>query len=34
MPEDAEFTLEQLTGRARDHLVELSDPRCTLHRRS
>ncbi len=32
MPEDAEFTLEQVTGRARDHLTELSDPRCTLHR--
>ena len=25
------FTLEQLTGRARDHLTELSDPRCSLH---
>jgi LAS superfamily LD-carboxypeptidase LdcB len=33
MPENPEFTLEQLTGRARDHLTELSDPRCTLHRR-
>src|SRR5690348_15369355 len=33
MPEDPEFTLDQLTGRARDHLTELSDPRCTLHRR-
>src|SRR5690348_17327905 len=32
MPEDPEFTLDQLTGRARDHLTELSDPRCTLHR--
>lgn len=32
MPEDAEFTLDQLTGRARDHLAELSDPPCTLHR--
>ena len=32
MPEDPEFTLEQLTGRTRDHLIELSDPRCTLHR--
>jgi LAS superfamily LD-carboxypeptidase LdcB len=26
------FTLEQLTGRARDHLAELTDPPCTLHR--
>jgi LAS superfamily LD-carboxypeptidase LdcB len=26
------FTLEQLTGRARDHLVELSDSHCSLHR--
>jgi LAS superfamily LD-carboxypeptidase LdcB len=33
MPETPEFTLDQLTGRARDHLTELSDPRCTLHRR-
>jgi LAS superfamily LD-carboxypeptidase LdcB len=33
MPETPEFTLDQLTGRARDHLAELSDPRCTLHRR-
>jgi LAS superfamily LD-carboxypeptidase LdcB len=33
MPEAPEFTLEQLTGRARDHLTELSEPRCTLHRR-
>ncbi|HEX6397833.1 MAG TPA: M15 family metallopeptidase, partial [Steroidobacteraceae bacterium] len=32
MSEDPEFSLDQLTGRARDHLVELSDPRCTLHR--
>jgi LAS superfamily LD-carboxypeptidase LdcB len=32
MPEDPEFTLEQLTGRARDHLAELPEPRCTLHR--
>ena len=32
MPEDPEFTLDQLTGRDRDHLTELSDPRCTLHR--
>jgi len=26
-----EFTLDQLTGRARDHLTELSDPPCALH---
>src|SRR6187455_2237555 len=32
MSEQAKFTLDQLTGRARDHLAELSDPRCTLHR--
>jgi LAS superfamily LD-carboxypeptidase LdcB len=32
MPESPEFTLEQLTGRSRDHLQELSDPRCSLHR--
>ena len=33
MPELPDFTLDQLTGRTRDHLTELSDPRCTLHRR-
>lgn len=27
----AKFTLDQLTGRARDHLVEVAEPRCTLH---
>lgn len=32
MPEIPDFTLDQLTGRSRDHLVELSDPRCSLHR--
>jgi LAS superfamily LD-carboxypeptidase LdcB len=32
MPESAEFTLEQLTGRDRTHLTDLSDPRCSLHR--
>lgn len=32
MPGDPDFTLEQLTGRARDHLSEVSDPPCTLHR--
>jgi LAS superfamily LD-carboxypeptidase LdcB len=33
VPENPEFTLDQLTGRARDHLSELSDPRCTMHKR-
>lgn len=32
MPETPDFTVDQLTGRTRDHLTELSDPRCTLHR--
>jgi len=32
MSENPDFTLDQLTGRARDHLTELSDPRCSLHR--
>jgi LAS superfamily LD-carboxypeptidase LdcB len=32
MSEQAKFTLDQLTGRARDHLAELADPRCTLHK--
>jgi LAS superfamily LD-carboxypeptidase LdcB len=32
MGEGPEFTLDQLTGRVRDHLTELSDPRCTLHK--
>jgi LAS superfamily LD-carboxypeptidase LdcB len=32
MPGNPEFTLDQLTGRASDHLTELSDPRCTLHK--
>jgi LAS superfamily LD-carboxypeptidase LdcB len=27
-----EFTLDQLTGRARSHLAELADPACALHR--
>jgi LAS superfamily LD-carboxypeptidase LdcB len=31
MPENPDFTLEQLTGRTREHLTELSDPRCSLH---
>jgi LAS superfamily LD-carboxypeptidase LdcB len=32
VPENPDFTLDQLTGRARDHLTESSDPRCTLHK--
>src|SRR6187455_1078270 len=32
MSEQAKFTLDQLTGRTRDHLAELADPRCTLHK--
>ena len=32
MPESAEFTLDQLTGRDRGHLKDLSDPRCSLHK--
>ena len=32
MPESAEFTLDQLTGRDRSHLTDLSDPRCSLHK--
>jgi len=32
MSENPDFTLDQLTGRVRDHLTELSDPRCSLHR--
>lgn len=32
MPELPDFTLEQLTGRTREHLTELSDPRCSLHK--
>jgi LAS superfamily LD-carboxypeptidase LdcB len=32
MQETPDFKLDQLTGRARDHLTELSDPRCTLHK--
>jgi LAS superfamily LD-carboxypeptidase LdcB len=32
MPEPADFTLEQLTGRATSHLRELPEPRCVLHR--
>ena len=32
MAEPCEFSLEQLTGMSRDHLAELSDSRCSLHR--
>lgn len=32
MPESPDFTLDQLTGRSRDHLTDLSDPRCSLHK--
>jgi LAS superfamily LD-carboxypeptidase LdcB len=32
MGETRKFTLDQLTGRARSHLVELADPPCALHR--
>src|SRR5688572_23302102 len=32
MAETRKFTADQLTGRARSHLVELSGPTCTLHR--
>jgi len=32
MSENLDFSLDQLTGRARDHLTDLSDPRCSLHR--
>lgn len=31
MTETLEFTLDQLTGRARSHLWELKDPPCALH---
>ena len=30
--ETPDFTLEQLTGRTRDHLTEHFDPRCSLHK--
>ena len=32
MPESHEFTLNQLTGRTREHLAELADARLGLHR--
>jgi LAS superfamily LD-carboxypeptidase LdcB len=31
MPEILEFTLDQLTGRSRTHLLEVADPPCALH---
>jgi LAS superfamily LD-carboxypeptidase LdcB len=31
MTETVEFTRDQLTGRARNHLSELTDPPCALH---
>lgn len=33
MPEGHEFTLDQLTGRDTGHLSEVTEPRCTLHRK-
>jgi LAS superfamily LD-carboxypeptidase LdcB len=32
MAETRNFTVDQLTGRARDHLSELTDPPCSLHK--
>src|SRR5687767_12053862 len=32
MPGSSEFTLDQLTGRTREHLTEVSDARLYLHR--
>jgi LAS superfamily LD-carboxypeptidase LdcB len=32
MPNPPEFTLAEVTGRARTHLAELRDPPCLLHR--
>jgi LAS superfamily LD-carboxypeptidase LdcB len=31
MPQISNFTVDQLTGRGRDHLSELTDPACALH---
>jgi LAS superfamily LD-carboxypeptidase LdcB len=31
MSETLKFSLDQLTGRVRNHLTELSDPKCALH---
>jgi LAS superfamily LD-carboxypeptidase LdcB len=32
MPDRAEFSPLELTGRTRSHVVDLGDPRCSLHR--
>ena len=32
MTQSPEFTLDQLTGRVRTHLTDLTDPRCSLHK--
>lgn len=32
MGESLKFSPEQLTGRVKSHVVEIADPRCTLHR--
>jgi LAS superfamily LD-carboxypeptidase LdcB len=32
MPDRAEFSPLELTGRTRTHVVDLEEPRCTLHR--
>jgi LAS superfamily LD-carboxypeptidase LdcB len=32
MAEMPEFSAAMLTGRSREHIVEVSDPRCSLHR--
>lgn len=31
MVDDIPFTPQQLTGRSRDHIADLADPRCSLH---
>jgi LAS superfamily LD-carboxypeptidase LdcB len=33
MPNPLHFTLDQLTGRSREHLSDVADPACTLHKR-
>src|SRR5262245_14118478 len=32
MAKTLNFTLDQLTGRTREHLCDLSDPKCSLHK--
>jgi LAS superfamily LD-carboxypeptidase LdcB len=32
MPEAIRFTPQELTGRSRSHIIDLQDPRCSLHR--